>query len=311
MSPRTGRLLEETAYHESGHAFMATYLGAKVRSVTIDPDRDDGPASMATPRSSGARSRMSDREYLQKAIQVILAGPVAEMLYTGGAYPSGLRGGVGGRLSARLGARGALMPDPATRIGLLEAIYASAPPASRFRAELVRRRRGAADHLLAHETLEAEESARSSEDGSGSSPRSRPGEQDDSVQRRAETSSISACRMIKPRSRRAITARRNRGFQGVPIEFSGASRVGPGCARPPSPRTTRTSAFCGEFTSKSEAIRLHPEVVPPADFGRVLLPSTTTIASPWLGAEAFTGQRGDRPEGSHVTFVEERARSTW
>ena len=31
------------AYHEAGHAFMATYLGGRVRSVTITPDNDDGP----------------------------------------------------------------------------------------------------------------------------------------------------------------------------------------------------------------------------------------------------------------------------
>ena len=31
------------AYHEAGHAFMAIYVGARVRSVTIDPDWDDGP----------------------------------------------------------------------------------------------------------------------------------------------------------------------------------------------------------------------------------------------------------------------------
>ena len=35
--------MEITAYHEAGHVFMAIYLGARVRSVTIEPDRDDGP----------------------------------------------------------------------------------------------------------------------------------------------------------------------------------------------------------------------------------------------------------------------------
>ena len=36
-------LSEISAYHEAGHAFMAIYVGARVRSVTIEPDRDDGP----------------------------------------------------------------------------------------------------------------------------------------------------------------------------------------------------------------------------------------------------------------------------
>lgn len=34
---------EETAYHEAGHAFMAVFLGGQVLSLTIEPDRDDGP----------------------------------------------------------------------------------------------------------------------------------------------------------------------------------------------------------------------------------------------------------------------------
>ena len=34
---------EIAAYHEAGHAFMAIFVGARVRHVTIQPDRDDGP----------------------------------------------------------------------------------------------------------------------------------------------------------------------------------------------------------------------------------------------------------------------------
>ena len=37
---------EISAYHEAGHAFVAVYVGARVRSVTIAPDRDDGPDSI-------------------------------------------------------------------------------------------------------------------------------------------------------------------------------------------------------------------------------------------------------------------------
>ena len=33
-------LSEISAYHEAGHAFMALDAGARVRSVTIEPDRD-------------------------------------------------------------------------------------------------------------------------------------------------------------------------------------------------------------------------------------------------------------------------------
>ena len=35
--------MEATAHHEAGHVFMAIYFGARVRSVTIEPNRDDGP----------------------------------------------------------------------------------------------------------------------------------------------------------------------------------------------------------------------------------------------------------------------------
>jgi hypothetical protein len=31
---------EISAYHEAGHAFVAIYVGARVRSVTIEPDRE-------------------------------------------------------------------------------------------------------------------------------------------------------------------------------------------------------------------------------------------------------------------------------
>ena len=41
-------LSETSAYHEAGHAFMAIYVGARIHSVTIEPDWDDGPERYAT-----------------------------------------------------------------------------------------------------------------------------------------------------------------------------------------------------------------------------------------------------------------------
>ena len=37
---------EVSAYPEAGHAFIAIYVGARVRSVTIDPDWDDAETSL-------------------------------------------------------------------------------------------------------------------------------------------------------------------------------------------------------------------------------------------------------------------------
>ena len=44
---------EITAFHEAGHVYAAIFVGAKVRSVTIDPDNDDGPNRSGIPLSSG------------------------------------------------------------------------------------------------------------------------------------------------------------------------------------------------------------------------------------------------------------------
>lgn len=82
--------MENTAYHEAGHAFMATQLGGKVKSVTIDPDNDDSPERFGDTQVVWRQDRLSDREYRERAIRVSLAGPVAEMLYTGDPYHPGL-----------------------------------------------------------------------------------------------------------------------------------------------------------------------------------------------------------------------------
>lgn len=72
---------EITAYHEAGHAYAAIYAGARVRSVTIDPDRDDGLQRTGDTVVIWSRRRFSAQEMAEKAAWVALAGPVAEMLY--------------------------------------------------------------------------------------------------------------------------------------------------------------------------------------------------------------------------------------
>ena len=148
--------MELTAYHEAGHAFMAIVLGAKVRSVTIDPDNDDGPERFGDTQIVWKRSRFSEREFQERAIQVSLAGPVAEMLYSGEPYHPGLVPEWASDWQAAWEMAEALFPAPRKRLEHLEAVVGqlyrlmdSEPNWSAVAA--------LADSLLAHETLESED----------------------------------------------------------------------------------------------------------------------------------------------------------
>ena len=81
---------EIIAYHEAGHALMAVLLGGKVQQVTIDPDDDDGPARQGDTQVVWRRSGVNDKEFAKMAVQVSLAGPVAEMIYSGDPFHPGL-----------------------------------------------------------------------------------------------------------------------------------------------------------------------------------------------------------------------------
>jgi len=69
---------ELTAYHEAGHVYLALHCGARVMSVTIEPDQDEryGDTQVAWPTE-----RFSARQRHELGILVALAGPVAEMIY--------------------------------------------------------------------------------------------------------------------------------------------------------------------------------------------------------------------------------------
>jgi hypothetical protein len=73
---------EITAFHEAGHVYAAIYVGAKVRSVTIEPDNDDGPERTGDTVVIWSRRRFSQLELMQKGAWVALAGPVAEMIHS-------------------------------------------------------------------------------------------------------------------------------------------------------------------------------------------------------------------------------------
>ncbi len=72
----------QTIYHEAGHCVMAVLRGAKVERATIAPEEDGfhGFVEIHWPRRAEAADLLA----------VALAGPVAEMIYTGAAYHPGL-----------------------------------------------------------------------------------------------------------------------------------------------------------------------------------------------------------------------------
>lgn len=77
---------ELTAYHEAGHACIAFMLGARVRLLTIEPDRDDGPERFGDTQVLWEVAKYTPRELCLRKLQTALAGPVAEMIYSGEPY---------------------------------------------------------------------------------------------------------------------------------------------------------------------------------------------------------------------------------
>ncbi len=72
--------METAAYHEAGHAVVASILGGRVVSVSIESESDevDGDAVVAW-----SRAGRTDRELALDEIRVALAGPIAELVYAG------------------------------------------------------------------------------------------------------------------------------------------------------------------------------------------------------------------------------------
>ncbi|BBO31615.1 hypothetical protein [Lacipirellula parvula] len=147
---------ELTAYHEAGHALMAHLLGGQVQLVTIEPDDDDGPRRSGDAQILWRRSRMSDREFAVKSVQVHLAGPVAEMIYSGEPYHPAFIAEWSADWAGALAAAELLIPDERKRVAHIEQVSIA----------LHRQLQGddlwpalaaIADHLLAHETLDAEQ----------------------------------------------------------------------------------------------------------------------------------------------------------
>ncbi|QDT92117.1 hypothetical protein [Gimesia algae] len=146
---------ELTAYHEAGHVLIAVYAGARVHSVTVDPDWDDGPERFGDAQISWPEGALDLKTGLEKAVLVALAGPVAEMIHTGDPFHPALVSEWSGDWQQAWQAAAGLVPQHKPRMQYLEkqtiSLYQLLREDSYWSAigDLV-------DQLLAHETLEEE-----------------------------------------------------------------------------------------------------------------------------------------------------------
>lgn len=147
---------EIVAYHEAGHALMALLLGGKVKHITIEPDDDDGPAREGDTQVLWRRSGISEKDFAKKVVQVSLAGPVAEMIYSGEPYHPGLVAEWAADWREAWSAAMSLHPGERQRLEYLEQI--SIQLYHRLKGDDVWPALAAlADNLLAHETLDEEQ----------------------------------------------------------------------------------------------------------------------------------------------------------
>ena len=149
---------ELTAYHECGHALMAVLLDGIIEQVTIEPDDDDGPARFGDTQIRWGREPGDSREFAEKAVRVSLAGPVAEMVYSGDPWHPGLVAEWAQDWRQAWEAATILHADQRNRLAYLERV--SVELHRLFQRDDVWAALAAlADHLLAHETLAGEEVA--------------------------------------------------------------------------------------------------------------------------------------------------------
>ncbi len=147
--------MELDAYHEAGHAYMATRLGGRVTLVSVEPESDDGPRRSGETQIRWSH-KLTERELCERAIQVALAGPVTEMLYSGDPYHPGLvvEWAQDWQMARAQAAR--LWPREREQIEFLERmtleLYHLMDTEPHWSAVAA-----LADHLLTHETLEGPE----------------------------------------------------------------------------------------------------------------------------------------------------------
>lgn len=147
---------ELSAYHEAGHALVAIYLGGQVHSLTIAPDRDDGPDRHGDAQVVWNPRRLSERRIRENSVLVALAGPVAERIHRGEPLHPGFVPEWMADWRLAWEAAETLVPEPRLRVKYLERVTDQLD-------ELLRRDAmwaalaALVDELATHETLESSE----------------------------------------------------------------------------------------------------------------------------------------------------------
>lgn len=148
-----------TAYHEAGHAVIGFLLGGTIESVGLYAEADDWlPERFGDCHVNWGRVDPKANEQTEREILTVLAGPVAEMIYTQeimhpAENPTWQYDWV---LAERLSRR--LFPNPAQRAAFLTGALTVLHDQI-WRDQCWAAIAAIADELLAHESLDAEQLA--------------------------------------------------------------------------------------------------------------------------------------------------------
>ncbi|MEM9643612.1 MAG: cell division protein FtsH [Planctomycetota bacterium] len=114
-----------SAYHEAGHAVVGYALGAKIDAVQLGGEADDFlPERFGECRVNWGRVDPNQDSQRQRELMTILAGPVAEMIYTGEKWHPAFFGPWQSDWCQATTIATGLVADPARRVRLLETMAA-------------------------------------------------------------------------------------------------------------------------------------------------------------------------------------------